>query len=494
MQRRADQQPVGFDGAARLETRGCVYPGLIDLHNHMVYNVLSLWSPPGRTEPYSSRYQWPDERSYEGLISDPANALGALAGKAHLKYVEVKAVIGGVTAIQGSAKMAYPYEGWLVRNVEYETFKTGVKTVYQSALPLRTDADYATNRERMERGAAFLYHVSEGTDPALVAEYRKLRDERCLKPRFCGIHCTALERPNFAEWAPRGGSVIWSPFSNLWLYRATTDVAAAAAKGLRVCLGADWSPSGSKNLLGELKVADLWNRTQLGGEFSRKHPAARPAHPQRRLLQRDQEQPAPRQAARPPARLLQLSQPGVTPGHYGGVLTTAQPRGQTTRERRRRNERCVAVDRRGTSRAGRCNPLHLREIGEGGRRSPTATPRGRGRGPLGDRTLYFASFARPLALRVAPRPRAALPLASAERLPVRFEKAFQDPAGNLVDGPLGRIRDPDFITPVLSRATARWRVANARLAVARAVLVGVSLQRVFPGIGRGSHFWWMPDL
>ena len=64
--------------------------------------------------------------------------------------------------------------------------------------------------------------------------------------------------------------MIWSPFSNLWLYRDTTDVAAAAAKGLRVCLGADWSPSGSKNLLGELKVADLWNRTQLGGEFSPK--------------------------------------------------------------------------------------------------------------------------------------------------------------------------------------------------------------------------------
>ena len=231
VQRRTAAPPSGFERAPRLETRGCIYPGLIDLHNHIVYNVLSLWSPPGRTEPYSSRYQWPDERSYEGLISDPANALGALAGKAHLKYVEVKAVIGGVTAIQGSAKMAYPYEGWLVRNVEYETFKTGHKTVYQSALPLRTDADYAANRERMERGAAFLYHVSEGTDPELVGEYDKLRDEDCLKPSFCGIHCTALEPPNYAEWAPRGGSVIWSPFSNLWLYRDTTDVVAAKDEG-----------------------------------------------------------------------------------------------------------------------------------------------------------------------------------------------------------------------------------------------------------------------
>jgi 5-methylthioadenosine/S-adenosylhomocysteine deaminase len=97
----------------------------------MVYNVLPLWSPPGQAAPFSSRYQWPKHGSYEELVSDPANALGALAGKAHLKYVEVKAVVGGVTAIQGSAKMAYPYEGWLVRNVEYETFKTGKKTVYR---------------------------------------------------------------------------------------------------------------------------------------------------------------------------------------------------------------------------------------------------------------------------------------------------------------------------------------------------------------------------
>jgi hypothetical protein len=39
----------------------------------------------------------------------------------------------------------------------------------------------------------------------------------------------------------------------------------AQKAGVRVCLGADWSPSGSKNLLGELKVADMWNRTHLGG-------------------------------------------------------------------------------------------------------------------------------------------------------------------------------------------------------------------------------------
>src|SRR5919197_2743146 len=104
VQPRTAQAPPGFDGAPRVRTGGVIYPGLIDLHNHIAYNGLPLWSPPGRTEPYTSRYQWPRDPSYKGDIHDPVAALGAIAGKALLKYVETKAVVGGVTAIQGSAK------------------------------------------------------------------------------------------------------------------------------------------------------------------------------------------------------------------------------------------------------------------------------------------------------------------------------------------------------------------------------------------------------
>jgi len=272
VQRRSDPAPAGFDAAERVATKGCIYPGLIDLHSHVVYNVLPLWAPPGRDEPFVDRADWPGHGDYEGSVSDPANALGALAGKAHLKYCEVKAVVGGTTAIQGSAKMAHPYEGWLVRNIEYETFTTGEKLAYQSALPLRGLEDYKRYRKLMDAGKAFIYHLSEGTDLALIKEYELARSERMLHPLFCGIHCTALGAPQFEEWdratgAAQAGTVVWSPFSNLWLYRGTTDVATARDKGMRVCLGSDWSPSGSKNLLGELKVADMWNRTQMGNAF-----------------------------------------------------------------------------------------------------------------------------------------------------------------------------------------------------------------------------------
>jgi 5-methylthioadenosine/S-adenosylhomocysteine deaminase len=268
VQQRTDPAPSGFEQASRAETNGLVYPGLIDLHNHIAYNCLPLWIAPDRTTPWTSREQWPRDPDYKPSVSLPANALCQADGKAVLKYVETKAIVGGVTAIQGSAKVGRVFEGWMVRNVEDETFGTGTKTVNQSVLRFTSAAQYAAAKNDLGEGHAFLYHLAEGTDPGLLTDYDNLRDQDVLAPKFLGIHSTALGQAQFTEWHSRGGSVVWSPFSNTWLYGATTDVLAARAAGMRICLGADWSPSGSKNLLGELKVADLHSRTQLGSALS----------------------------------------------------------------------------------------------------------------------------------------------------------------------------------------------------------------------------------
>jgi len=53
----------------------------------------------------------------------------------------------------------------------------------------------------------------------------------------------------------RGAKLVWSPLSNLLLYGKTTNVYDALAEGVLVSLGTDWTPSGSRTLLHELKVA-----------------------------------------------------------------------------------------------------------------------------------------------------------------------------------------------------------------------------------------------
>ena len=59
--------------------------------------------------------------------------------------------------------------------------------------------------------------------------------------------------------------MVWSPFSNLLLYGQTADVGVAkaarsAGQPLKIGLGSDWSPSGSKSLFGELKVARVYSQ------------------------------------------------------------------------------------------------------------------------------------------------------------------------------------------------------------------------------------------
>src|SRR6266545_1497604 len=261
--------PAGYEDARRVRTGGVIYPGLIDLHNHLAYNHRPLWAPPGRTAPFTSRDQWPRLPAYATDVRQPTVALTQVASKALLKFVEVKAVVGGVTAVQGSAVVSRPFEGFLVRNVEYETFATGERSVLQSVRRLAGEA-FESARDHMVAGDAFIYHLAEGTSPTLLREYDELRANDCLQPQLVAVHATALGEAQYAEWGAHHSSVVWSPFSNLWLYRGTSEVVSARDRGIRVCLGADWSPSGSKHLLGELKVAHLWNHHPKGldGAFS----------------------------------------------------------------------------------------------------------------------------------------------------------------------------------------------------------------------------------
>jgi cytosine/adenosine deaminase-related metal-dependent hydrolase len=256
--------PAGFSTARRVRTGGVITPGLIDLHNHLAYNTLPLWI--GRDDPYRTRYQWPGAPTYQSDVSNPAQALGIAAPAAALRYAEVKAIVGGVTAIQGSPPVTRAFPGWMVRNVEKEAIGTK-KPIFQSVLPA-TPEQLDTTAGRMAQGRSFIYHLGEGIDPKLRDEFSLLRDHRCVGDGLIGIHSTALTADDFATWRGLGGgAIVWSPFSNIWLYGGTTDVLAARRAGLRVCLGSDWTPSGTRNVLGELKVAATWNEHVLGREL-----------------------------------------------------------------------------------------------------------------------------------------------------------------------------------------------------------------------------------
>lgn len=271
----AQPAPTGFEGVKVVRSGGTIFPGLIELHNHLSYNVLRLWDVP---KTYTNRDQWAGTPEYRKLITGPMTVLGRHGRTkpdklpALARYVECKCLLGGVTTSQGIGLFSNTgvrrfYRG-IVRNVE----QTGDDALRDAAARI-PDVDAKTFdsfRGTLAGHACCLLHLSEGTDDAARKHFEALRPRgavTALAPSLAGIHCVALSAADFAAMEHHHSSMVWSPLSNLLLYGATAQVKAAKQAGVRIGIGSDWSPSGSKNLLGELKVARLVSES-LGGLFS----------------------------------------------------------------------------------------------------------------------------------------------------------------------------------------------------------------------------------
>ena len=251
-----DRRP---ESVAVHETGGVIAPGLIDLHGHPEFNVFAAWEPP---EQFVNRYAWRASDLYQALVRDPQNRLlDALPPWTQLRYAEVRALVGGVTAIQGTGGQARSYaEEALVRNVDKWIFG---RQIGRSLIDLPSGSfgmDSLTSiLDGIEAGdvRAFYIHLAEGRadNERSRAEFDRLVDLNALTASTVIIHGTALDEAQFSDVADAGSKLVWSPQSNLRLYGETTRAAAALEREVPVGLGADWLPSGSTSLLAEVKVA-----------------------------------------------------------------------------------------------------------------------------------------------------------------------------------------------------------------------------------------------
>ncbi|HEY8974778.1 MAG TPA: amidohydrolase family protein [Burkholderiaceae bacterium] len=283
---RSSRPPSGFETTPVTPTGGTLFPGFIELHNHLAYNVLPLWSPVPRL--YQDRGQWPAHPDYRRLISGPMTVIGEYrddSGRPALlaplvRYVECKCLMGGCTTSQGimlnsNAGVQRFFRG-ILRNVE-----NTAQADLSDADARIADVDAKDARRFLARlgkeHSCFLLHLSEGITRAGQATSTARKhflalevapDEWAINDTFAGIHAAGLLPQDFTVLHEHGGSMVWSPLSNLLLYGDTARVDAARAAHVPIGLGSDWSPSGSKNLLGEMKVAWLYSHHVLDDLFS----------------------------------------------------------------------------------------------------------------------------------------------------------------------------------------------------------------------------------
>lgn len=239
-----------------IDTGGVILPGLIDLHGHPEYNVFSAWEPP---QLFANRYRWRASPIYKQVVRQPWTKLAK--GKGTLlrdltRYAEARALIAGVTAIQGASAMYPSKEEALVRNVDLNIF--GQHKARSTIDPLKEPAAKLKEfKDGIAAGTitALYAHLAEGIDTPSENEFGRFVKKGLLTESTVIIHGTALTDAMFGDIKDAKAKLVWSPQSNLRLYGKTTSAAAALGLGIPMGLGADWLPSGSQSLLEELKVA-----------------------------------------------------------------------------------------------------------------------------------------------------------------------------------------------------------------------------------------------
>lgn len=302
----ASVNPVKAGGppACSMRIDGIILPGLIDLHNHLTWNVHPRWKPP---TVYSNRTQWRLSPEHQNAIVLPQKDLvgsAKLGCEANL-YAEVKALAGGATSAVGGLDITR--DGYdtgncitgLIRNLDYdsrfpevagplsnfrragqswrtpidpcaahtearpildvavnEIFPLGARNIPDDIPPMSTQrADYLKCNLNSGRLRSLIVHLAEGTDQVSRQEFYTLQKLGLLQEGLIIIHGTALQSEEFAKIKKSGVGLVWSPRSNIELYGATLDIPAARNAGVPIAIGPDWSPTGSDGMLQELNYA-----------------------------------------------------------------------------------------------------------------------------------------------------------------------------------------------------------------------------------------------
>jgi cysteine-rich repeat protein len=258
---------------------GVISPGLINPHDHITFTQNSPYTDTG--ERYEHRHQW--RQGQDGHTEIPASG-GASA--AQVRWGELRFLLGGATSTVGSGSATgllrnldgNNQEGLGQPPVNFETFPLDDSNGTRRTNNCNYGPDPVTAAD-IAGDDSFFPHVSEGIDQSARNEFLCMAStsydtqapglsDDLVVDQSAFIHGVGVFAPDIANMALDSTALIWSPRSNITLYGDTAPVTEAAADGVLIALGTDWTPTGSMNLLRELACADSLNSTYYGGYFS----------------------------------------------------------------------------------------------------------------------------------------------------------------------------------------------------------------------------------
>ncbi|MBM9592202.1 amidohydrolase family protein [Leptospira sp. 201903075] len=224
-----------------------LYPGFINSHDHLLASYLPK---VGGTEKHQS---W---LSYDNLYKSS----GVFAERQQIDP-EVLYYLGGYKNLFAGVTTVFDHIPHHVQNP------------FRGILPVKLISDYTIAhsvgnyslgwgegpaleyRMAEHAGLPFVTHLAEGVDDDSKQSLRVLEKMDALGEHSVLVHCLPFGQKEVEKILDKGASVVWCPTSNLHIFGKTTNIKLFLDMGVNVCLGTDYSPSGSVHLLEELKTA-----------------------------------------------------------------------------------------------------------------------------------------------------------------------------------------------------------------------------------------------
>ncbi|HVH47865.1 MAG TPA: amidohydrolase family protein, partial [Labilithrix sp.] len=250
---------------------GVISPGLVNPHEHLTYqNNKPIAHGDLR---YENRSDWQGARGHARLEYDSG------ANQTVQAYGELRFLMSGTTSIAGGGGIP-----GLIRNVDTsadELEGLPMQIANSDVFPLSTPGknlargcDYSPGRttgNQVSQLEGYLPHISEGIDDEAHNEFvcTSADGQFDLVQKQTGIiHAVALAPSDARVVQTKQAKVVWSPRSNTDLYGDTARAVMLDLAGVTIALGTDWVPSGSMNMLRELRCADAWNQTYFDKHFT----------------------------------------------------------------------------------------------------------------------------------------------------------------------------------------------------------------------------------
>ena len=247
-----------------LGDKSCVYPSLINTHDHLQGNYLPPVGPKPGTF-YLTWLPWDKDLKASDTFKERSNLdredLYALSG--------YKCLFSGVTTVNDH----FPHElnGKILPTLPIRAISEYCLSHECSSYDLGWgDGIEIEHKRAVENKWPFITHLCEGFEWEAMHGIQVLENFGCLDRHCLLIHCLSLSDAEIKKLAKVKASVSWCARSNMRMFNVTAKIRKLIKAGVNVTIGTDSSATGSVNLLAEIKYARELYRNMYGEDLPAK--------------------------------------------------------------------------------------------------------------------------------------------------------------------------------------------------------------------------------